>query len=93
MWCQQEAIHIITARLQLVAEAAEEAAGEQEAAQEQLVSSTMEALSLILSLVMYSPSRLPQFANLSMADGSVNKQQGPQGATSILVSSYVSPSP
>ena len=87
MWCKQEAIHLITARLQQAAEAAAESAVEQRLVHEQLVSSTMEALSLILSLVMYSPARLPQFANLSMADGSVNNRQGPQAATSILVSS------
>ena len=58
---------------------------EQILAHEQLVGSTIEALSLILSLVTYSPSRLPQFSNLSMTDGSLQDQQGPQGATSILV--------
>ena len=56
------------------------------AAHEKLLQSTKEASSLILSLIMCNPSRLPQFSRLNMADGSMCNQQGPVNAAAILVS-------
>ena len=81
----QDGIFKISQDLQRVLEAADAPMSEQKLLQEQLVGSTNDVVILILSLVMYSPSRFPQFPKLSMADGSLRQEQGPQDAISILV--------
>lgn len=60
-------------------------------ANEQLMQSTIQATSLILSVIMCSPAHLPQFSRLDMADGSMNDHQGPDNAAGILVSLHSDP--
>ena len=90
MWCQQGALDQVSTMLRHVAEVADAPVSEQKLMSEQLVVSTNDVVSLILSLVMYSPSRFPQLPKLNMADGSVNEQKGPQDAVTILVTTLTS---
>lgn len=71
--------------LRRVAEVVNAPVSEQKLMHEQLIGSTNDVVSLILSLVMYSPSRFPQLPKLNMVDGSFNEQKGPQDAITVLV--------
>lgn len=58
-----------------------------ESAKESLIASTLEALSLILSLLVCTPYRAPQFSQLNMTDGSMSHQQAPPKPAKVLVRS------
>ena len=81
----QDGIQEVRTKLQRVMEATDAPVSEQKLLQQQLVGSTSDVVGLILSLVMYSPARFPQFPKLSMADGSLSEEQGPRDAIAILV--------